>query len=1236
MATSRMSFVTPVLSLTFAACAAWPARAQMPVLQTFEDLPAGTALYNQYDGVTFVGGDQYYHPVTIITSPAETASPTRAVSAGATPPGCEFCDTFQNLNFDIPQHLVSAAVGLSSGASDSYGLTIVMSAYSAPDAGGSLIAQTQAPCMGTTGPTSVTTPLQVADTLRRIRSVQFTLNECGSGYNYLNSSLLMDNLRYDRPLNPPVHESQPPIITFTHPTNGSTVQGDAPGVISTYVTATITEDFLYSLTASLNGHTPVSGVYNQTDTHHYSGSVYVWGGDGLVDGANNLCLTATDFDRPQNTTTSCIDFTFQMKPIPPPSQVDIHPTAWEVTQSIDAGPFALRYFDYNPTLSSHYHIDTNGQGAVLLQGKPTVLRVYGNATGTTSVQTSVPAVARVEKDNCTDNCVLAYGMPPLQSPPATPKLNGINVPVAGTPGADLNAEAADLSRTWNFLIPPDWTQNNLVVYVNVNDGGYFGFPSHPNVEECPGCVGDDSIEFHLHFAPEPRIVIHPVPIHVSGTYQGRTYDDIQPTEAQIQEVFRVFNELYPGRVDRGTDIPLSGDFAGTSHDDMLDTLNDRFWYGPANEFYLGLFPAPPAGGSFAANDVGGVSYVGKRAVFAMAYDPVACVHEIGHAIGFDHWACEFGAEAADECGVFPIPHGGTGMYGLNLASGSWNVLPPGDNSGACTPHAHDFMSYGRACWGTCGGGSNCNTGEWVSWYDYDILFHHMTVDSYDADDPPAIMVGGWIDTTGFATLRPLYQTTTDQPITDTIADEAGEDIYTIQGYDDLGNTQFVHNFEPKKKTVHNDQFGQVFRFDEMVPVIPNLAAIEVFKNVDSIGYMFNDGLGNPPSVLLTLPTSGTTWNGGSAMVTWTEDSPVGLPLFALVQYSPDGGTTHVTLARDLPDTSLMVDTDEFAGTNNAVVTVLVTDGFNTATATSRPFQVAFKPPAVHISSPRATDRVATSMPFDLAGSATDLQQPLTDPDLHWASSLGGDLGTGPHVTATLSTGHHTITLSATNSHGLTGTDSVDVDVATVTPFGDDDTGFMPPAKSKLLTCENGIAKGVGKLIRALYKCEIGRVTGKMTDQTGKDACDGAAIMKFTTKAKTTGCGACTDLANIANGAATIVHSNSSIIYCAAGTPFGGDETGNIPADTPKGPVSKCENSVANKTGKLVAAVVKCHIARAIGKITDDAGEETCETTAITRMSSGTVSACDPCTDVAGTASEFERQMDSHNDLAYCQ
>src|SRR5665811_1216457 len=141
------------------------------------------------------------------------------------------------------------------------------------------------------------------------------------------------------------------VITVTDPANGSTITGSSPGSLFIEVHANVVETALARMTVQLNGGTPVLMSFFHTDPNTYSAGMILSDFNGLVAGPNTLIVQALDFDQPQNTASPTINFTYKVKPFPPPSPVDIWPTAYEVNQSIDSGPklfydFELSQFGY--------------------------------------------------------------------------------------------------------------------------------------------------------------------------------------------------------------------------------------------------------------------------------------------------------------------------------------------------------------------------------------------------------------------------------------------------------------------------------------------------------------------------------------------------------------------------------------------------------------------------------------------------------------------------------------------------------------------------------------------------------------------------------------------------------------------------------------------------------------------------------------------------------------------------
>ncbi len=205
------------------------------------------------------------------------------------------------------------------------------------------------------------------------------------------------------------------------------------------------------------------------------------------------------------------------------------------------------------------------------------------------------------------------------------------------------------------------------------------------------------------------------------------------------------------------------------------------------------------------------------------------------------------------------------------------------------------------------------------------------------------------------------------------------------------------------------------------------------------------------------------------------------------------------------------------------------------------------------------------------------------------------------------------------------------------PFGGDDAGEIPAdaPRGPIAKCENGVGKAVAKLAAAILKCHAHRVSGKLADDSAEDTCETAAKTKFMVT-KTTGCAACTDLAALATAVETLVDGNNDKVYCtASGTAFGGDDAGTIPADAPRGPVTKCENRVGSAVGKLIANVVKCHAARVAGKTTDDTGEDACEDAAQTKFGATKTTGCDPCTNLTSLGTFIETAVDGANGAVYC-
>jgi hypothetical protein len=222
------------------------------------------------------------------------------------------------------------------------------------------------------------------------------------------------------------------------------------------------------------------------------------------------------------------------------------------------------------------------------------------------------------------------------------------------------------------------------------------------------------------------------------------------------------------------------------------------------------------------------------------------------------------------------------------------------------------------------------------------------------------------------------------------------------------------------------------------------------------------------------------------------------------------------------------------------------------------------------------------------------------------------------------------------------------------PFGGDDTGFIPPAKSAIAKCEAGASKAAAKLVTCIAKCHDSRAAGKLADDTAEDSCEKtlagkSCAAKFTLAiSKLSGCPACingTTMANLAGLAEAVLDANNGTVYCDAtsGQPFGGDDTGFVPPA--KSATAKCETGASKAAVKLLTCIFKCHDGQASGKLEDATHEEECETTDDSKScrakfvaAVGKLQSCPTCinsTSMAGLETMAESVLDGNNGSLYC-
>jgi hypothetical protein len=211
-----------------------------------------------------------------------------------------------------------------------------------------------------------------------------------------------------------------------------------------------------------------------------------------------------------------------------------------------------------------------------------------------------------------------------------------------------------------------------------------------------------------------------------------------------------------------------------------------------------------------------------------------------------------------------------------------------------------------------------------------------------------------------------------------------------------------------------------------------------------------------------------------------------------------------------------------------------------------------------------------------------------------------------------------------------------------TPFGGDDTGFVPPDLGTL-KCESSVTKNAAKLTLAVSLCHIkaadAGVKGKTFDE---DTCQSAARGKFDAANLKLTCPSCVDSKAIGDNVESMLDTAANAgIYCdtTSGTPFGGDDAGDVPASKA---AEKCQNLTAKQLALLVGTVSKCHnklAAQALkGKSFDE--EVACENPAVSKFNAFTakLTNCPSCLSalLAGLGQAVADGVDAQLGTIYCQ
>ena len=412
-------------------------------------------------------------------------------------------------------------------------------------------------------------------------------------------------------------------------------------------------------------------------------------------------------------------------------------------------------------------------------------------------------------------------------------------------------------------------------------------------------------------------------------------------------------------------------------------------------------------------------------------------HEIGHFLGRQHpveGSVLCGHTATDANYPYflsfiapPLSDPETGFAGFD--GGDTNLLKPMNVLPALS--SYDIMGY-------------CEPTTWISDYTYHWLYICLLTlnqggttagcPAFGANDAPsakplkrAPQTGDWLLAYGTIAADHASATLVDVERIDGIFSEPPRTPgdFSIQLIGDGAVTLADYPFTPDAgddAVTSDGASGPQLGFGYAVPFVVGTREVRVVNTSTGGAVLASKSVSsNAPVVTDVVAVAGS---GSNIALTWSANDVDGDTMHFDVVVARNGGASLQPLMLGLSSTNAQIDTSAIGG-GDVTFRVIASDGLLTGHADSNPITLANRPPQPRVLAPANGTHVTLGQVVNLEGVARDLQDgTLADASLAW-SSVHGALGTGARLSlANLPLGVNPITLTATNSLGLSATRDV--------------------------------------------------------------------------------------------------------------------------------------------------------------------------------------------------------------------